>query len=117
MPHWPGVLAQERNRDVERDPIHPGGERALRRITGISLPQLEHDLLGEIVPVGVAAGVTGRHFANDPAVLLDQAEKNRLFVNGQRLDGPWDFEGLMAAIEEVTAGQKAKSAASSENRG
>jgi formate-nitrite transporter family protein len=25
------------------------------------------------------------------------------FVNGQRLDGPWDYEGLMAAIEQAGA--------------
>jgi protein-disulfide isomerase len=37
------------------------------------------------------------------------------FVNGQRLDGPWDFEGLMAAISAAAAGSRTSSAASSES--
>jgi len=37
------------------------------------------------------------------------------FVNGQRLDGPWDFEGLMAAVEEAATDRNGRSAASSEN--
>jgi hypothetical protein len=42
---------------------------------------VEHDFLTQIVPVREAAGVTGRHLANDAGMLIDQPEKNLLFVN------------------------------------
>ena len=61
-----GLLPQPGDRGVEGDPVHPGGDLGACPESGVGTPELQHDVLEEVLPVlrGVAVQV---------ADLLDQA--------------------------------------------
>ncbi len=69
----------ERNRHVERNPVHPGGkanpliERAKRS------PELDDDFLRQAVPVARIPAIGTAHLIEDLPVLLQQRLKPLLF--------------------------------------
>jgi len=64
----PVLLAVPRDRRVQRDAVHPGGNRGLtaERIDGP--PDLQGDLLKEILAVGMLERIRVDHLEQDPLV-------------------------------------------------
>ena len=85
MPPAPERQAPVGDRDVERDPVHPGGEAARLVKGGVRAPQLGADFLGEI-----------------PAVLGVPAERVRDLENDAAMPGEEGLEaGLVGSVHNV----------------
>ncbi|HZO12608.1 MAG TPA: hypothetical protein VFB62_05110 [Polyangiaceae bacterium] len=66
------VGPNERDRDVERDAVHPSGERTRRIELRERAPQLRDDLLGDVFAIGRVTAIGGGHLEDDPAMALEQ---------------------------------------------
>jgi hypothetical protein len=63
--------AEEANRDIERDPVHPGGEMATSVELPEGPPQLNHDFLREVFPRVTVGAVNVTDLVQNLFVLLD----------------------------------------------
>ncbi len=61
-----------RDRDVQRDPVHPGRERPRRVVAWKRAPQMRGDLLGQILAILLQPAVAIGHFEHDSAMLIEQ---------------------------------------------
>jgi hypothetical protein len=66
------VAAHERDRDVQRDAVHPGRERALRVVAGERPPQLRGDLLCQLGAIVGMARIGIGDLEHDLTVALEE---------------------------------------------
>ena len=86
--HRDPVPAPERDRHVQGDPVHPGGEAAGRVIPGVGPPQLRHHLRLEVGAIGVRARVRAGDLTEHPTMCLELLEKLSLAAWCHRPVGP-----------------------------
>jgi hypothetical protein len=72
------LLARPRDRRVQGDAIHPCGHRGIATKRIHRAPDLNDDLLKEILPVGVLEGIRVDHFEQDPFVARQPVAEDAL---------------------------------------
>ena len=88
VPTAAAVAAQVGDADVQRHPVHPGGDAARGVVARPGAPQFGGDLLREVLAVFGAAGIGAGDFVHDAAVALQQrGESSCVLALAVRGDG------------------------------
>jgi len=69
------ALAVGRDRDIQGDPVDPGGQLVLRVIAPEGQPQLQADLLDEVLAVLCVLAIGPCDLVDDPLVGIEQVEE------------------------------------------
>jgi hypothetical protein len=78
------VRANERDRDVQSDAVHPGREHARRIVGWKRAPELRNNLLRDVFSVGRIPAIRGSHLEDDSAMTLEQLGELRFSVDSRQ---------------------------------